>query len=50
MSPAMRKNYIKDRAQATVMYITEYGKTTLWNLKNLVPPHKLMQHLQIIFG
>ena len=27
MSPTMRKNYIKDRAQAAVMYITEYGKT-----------------------
>ena len=50
MSPAMRKNYIKDRAQATVMYITEYGNTTLWNLENLVPSHKLIQCLQIIFG
>ena len=27
MSPAMRKNYIKDRAQAAVTYITEYGNT-----------------------
>ena len=43
MSPAMRKNYIKDRAQAVVMYITEYGNTTLWDLENLVPSHKLMQ-------
>ena len=30
MSPAMRKNYIKDRAQAAVTYITEYSNTTLW--------------------
>ena len=37
MSPAMRKNYIKDRAQAAVMYITEYGNTALWSLENLVP-------------
>ena len=50
MSPAMRKNYIKDRAQVAVMYITEYGNTTLWSLENLVPVHKLMQCLQIVFG
>ena len=50
MSPAMRKNYIKDRAQAAVMYITEYGNTTLWSLENLVPLHKLMQHLQVMLG
>ena len=50
MSPAMRKNYIKDRAQAAVTYITEYGNTILWSLENLVPVHKLMQSLQIIFG
>ena len=43
MSPAMRKNYNKDRAQAAVMYITEYGNTALWSLENLVPLHKLMQ-------
>ena len=29
MSPAMRKNYIKDRAQAAVTYITEYDNTML---------------------
>ena len=29
MSPAMRKNYIKNRAQAAVTYITEYGNTKL---------------------
>ena len=50
MSPAMRKNYIKDRAQAAVTYITEYGNTALWSLENLVPLHKLMQRLQIVFG
>ena len=50
MSPTMRKNYIKDRAQAAVTYITEYGNTMLWSLENLVPKHKLTQHLQIVFG
>ena len=50
MSPAMRKNYIKDRAQAAVTYITEYGNTTLWSLEKLVPVHKLTQCLQIMFG
>ena len=50
MSPAMRKNYIKDKAQAAVTYITEYSNTTLWSLENLVPPHKLTQCLQIVFG
>ena len=50
MSPAMRKNYIKDRAQAAVTYITEYGNTTLCSLENLVPLHKLTQHLQVVFG
>ena len=50
MSPTMRKNYIKDRAQAAVTYITEYGNTTLWSLENLVSLHKLMQRLQVVFG
>ena len=49
MSPAMRKNYIKDRAQAAVTYITEYSNTALWSLENLVPLHKLTQRLQIMF-
>ena len=50
MSPTMRKNYIKDRAQAAVTYITEYGNTRIWTMENLVPDHKLRQRLQIIFG
>ena len=50
MSPTMRKNYIKDRAQAAVTYITEYGNTALWSLENLVPLHKLTQCLQVVFG
>ena len=50
MLPAMRKNYIKDREQVAVTYITEYGNTTLWSLENLVPIHKLTQRLQIVFG
>ena len=50
MSPTMRKNYIKDRAQAAVTYITEYGNTTLWSLEKRAPLHKLTQHLQIVFG
>ena len=50
MSPAMRKNYIKDRAQAAVTYITEYGNTALWSLEKLAPIHKLTQDLQIVFG
>ena len=48
MSPAMRKNYIKDRAQAAVTYITEYGNTRLWTRENLVPEHKLRQCLQTV--
>ena len=50
MSPAMRKNYIKDRTQAAVTYITGYGNTILWSLENLVPLHKLTQRLQVMFG
>ena len=50
MSAAMRKKYIKDKAQAAVTYITEYGNTMLWSLENLVPLHKLTQRLQIVFG
>ena len=46
----MRKNYIKDRAQAAVTYITEYGNTALWNLEKLATLHKLTQRLQIVFG
>ena len=49
MSPTMRKNNIKDRAQAAVTYITEYGNTRLWMLEKLVPNHKLTQRLQVIF-
>ena len=50
MSPTMRKNYIKDRAQAAVTYITEYGNTKLWTLERKAPIHKLTQRLQIVFG
>ena len=50
MSPATRKNYIKDRAQAAVTYITEYGNTKLWSLERKAPLHKLTQRLQIVFG
>ena len=39
MSPATRKNYIKDRAQAAVTYITEYGNTKLWTLERKAPIH-----------
>ena len=46
----MRKNYIKERAQEAVTYITEYGNTRLWMLEKLVPTHKLMQRLEVIFG
>ena len=49
MPPAMRKNYIKNRAQAAVTYITEYGNKALWSLENLVPLHKLTQRSQIMF-
>ena len=50
MLPTMRKNYIKDRAQAVVTYFKEYGNTRLWTLDNLVPKYKLTQRLQIVFG
>ena len=50
MSPAMRENYIKDRAQAAITYITECGNTWLWTMENLVPDHKLKQSLQIVSG
>ena len=43
MSPATRKNYIKDRAQAAVTYIKEYGNTTLWSMEERAPLHKLTQ-------
>ena len=26
------------------------ANTTLWSLENLVPLHKLTQHLQVVFG
>ena len=50
MSPTMRKNYIKDRAQAAVTYIREYGNTTLWSMEKKIPLHKLTQCFQIAFG
>ena len=50
MSPVMRKNYVKNRAQVVVTYIAEYINTRLWTLENLVPTHKLTQCLQIVFG
>ena len=50
MSPAARKNYIKDRTQVATIYITEYSNTRLWELENKVPPENLQQRLQIVFG
>ena len=50
MSPITRKNYIKDRAQAAVTYIKEYGNTMLWSVEGKAPLHKLTQRLQIVFG
>ena len=35
MSPTMRKNYAKDRAQAEVTYITKYGNTIVWRILSL---------------
>ena len=43
MSPVTSKNYIKDRAQAAVTYIKEYGNTTLWSMEGKAPLHKLTQ-------
>ena len=50
MSPAARKNYIKDRTQAAETYITEYNNTRLWKLEDKVPPENLTQRLRIVFG
>ena len=50
MSPTMRKNHIKDRKKAVVIYKTEYSNTRLWSLEKLVPQDKLTQCLQIVFG
>ena len=50
MSPAMQKNYIKDRAQAAITYITEYRNTRMWTMENLVPDHKLRQRFKIVFS
>ena len=37
MSPVTRKNYIKDRAQAAVTYIKEFGNITLWSMEEKAP-------------
>ena len=50
MPSATHKNYIKDRTQAAVIYITEYSNTRLWELEDKVPPENLQQCLQIVFG
>ena len=50
MSPTTRKNYIKDRMQVAVTYITEYSNTRLWQLEDKVLPESLTQRLQIVFG
>ena len=50
MSPTTQKNYIKDRTQAAVTYITEYSNTRLWQLEDKVSPESLTQRLQIVFG
>ena len=50
MSLTMRKNYIKDRTQEVVTYITEYSNTSLWKLENSIPTESLTQCLQIVFG
>ena len=50
MTPNMRRNYIRDRTQAALTYITEYEATQHFQNDPQYDRQQVQQRLQIIFG
>ena len=50
MTPNMRRNYIRDRMQAALMYITEYETAQRWGRNPQYDKQQVLQRLQIIYG
>ena len=50
MTPNMRRNYIRDRTQAALTYITEYETAQEWECDPQYDKQQVLQRLQIIYG
>ena len=50
MSLNMRRNYIRDRTQAALTYISEYETTQKWENDPQYDGQQVQQRLQIIYG
>ena len=50
MTPNMRRNYVRDRTQAELTYITEYETTQEWESDPQYDKQQVLQRLQIIYG
>ena len=50
MTLNMRRNYVRDRTQAALTYISEYDATQKWEGDSQYDQQQVRQRLQIIFG
>ena len=50
MTPKMRRNYVRDRTQAALTYITEYETAQEWERDPQYDKQQVLQQLQIIYG
>ena len=50
MSLNMRRNYVRDRTQAALTYISEYDATQKWEGDSQYDQQQVRQRLQIVFG
>ena len=50
MTPNMKRNYVRDRMQAALTYITEYETAQQWERNPQYDKQQVLQQLQIIYG
>ena len=50
MTPQMRRNYVRDRTQAALMYIKEYEASQRWEQDPQYDVQQVQQRLQIVYG
>ena len=50
MTPNMRRNYVRDRMQAALTYITEYETAQEWECDPQYDKQQVLQRVQIIYG
>ena len=50
MTPNMRRNYVRDRTQAALTYVTEYETAQKWEQDPQYDKQQVQQRLQIIYG